>query len=87
MQSRQQPDISCEVILEPEEWQALYCFSHETSQPPSEPPTLKEATRLIARLGGFIGRRRDGHPGPITIWRGLQRLKDITFAWRLGRSP
>lgn len=87
MQSRQQPDISCEVILEPEEWQALYCFSHETSQLPPQPPTLMEATRLIAQLGGFIGRRRDGHPGPITIWRGLQRLKDITFAWRLGRSP
>ena len=87
MQSRQQPDMSCEAILEPEEWQALYCFSHETSQAPSEPPTLREATRLIARLGGFIGRRRDGHPGPITIWRGLQRLKDIAFAWRLGRSP
>jgi hypothetical protein len=87
MQSRQQPEMSCEVILKPEEWQALYCFTHETSQPPPQPPTLKEATRLIARLGGFIGRRRDGHPGPITIWRGLQRLKDITFAWRLGRSP
>lgn len=87
MQGRQQPDLSCEVILEPEEWQALYCFSHETSQLPSQPLTLREATRLIARLGGFIGRRRDGHPGPITIWRGLQRLKDIAFAWRLGRSP
>jgi hypothetical protein len=87
MQCRQQPDISCEAILEPKEWQALYCFSHETSQVPSIPLTLSEATRLIAQLGGFIGRRRDGHPGPITIWRGLQRLKDITFAWRLGRSP
>jgi hypothetical protein len=87
MQSRQQPEMSCEVILGPEEWQALYCFTHETSQPPAQPPTLREVTRLIARLGGFIGRRRDGHPGPITIWRGLQRLKDIAFAWRLGRSP
>ena len=87
MQGRQQPELSCEVILEPEEWQALYCFSHDTSQLPSQPLSLREATRLIARLGGFIGRRRDGHPGTITIWRGLQRLKDIAFAWRLGRSP
>jgi hypothetical protein len=87
MQARQQPDLPCDVLLETEEWQALYCFSHNTPAPPPKPPTLGEATRLIARLGGFIGRRRDGDPGPVTIWRGLQRLQDIAFAWRLGRSP
>jgi hypothetical protein len=87
MQGRQQPDLPCAVLLEPEEWQALHCFSHHTHEPPPKPPTLREATRLIAQLGGFIGRRRDGDPGAITIWRGLQRLQDIALAWRLGRSP
>lgn len=87
MQGRQQPDLPCDVILEAAEWQALHCFTHNTSQPPAHPPSLGEATRLIARLGGFIGRTRDGHPGPITIWRGLQRLRDIAFAWHLARSP
>ena len=28
----------------------------------------------IARLGGFLARRRDGDPGWITIWRGWRRL-------------
>jgi hypothetical protein len=28
----------------------------------------------VARLGGFLARRGDGHPGWITIWRGWQRL-------------
>jgi hypothetical protein len=28
----------------------------------------------IARLGGFLARRGDGHPGWTTIWRGWQRL-------------
>jgi hypothetical protein len=87
MQGRQQPDLPCDVLLEPEEWQALHCFWHHTSKPPSEPPSLREASRLIARLGGFIGRRGDGDPGPMTIWRGLQRLQDIALAWRLGRAP
>lgn len=29
----------------------------------------------VARLGGFIGRKSDGMPGWLTIWRGWQRLK------------
>jgi len=87
MQGRQQPDLPCEVLLETGEWQALHCFHHQTQTPPAQPPTLREATRMIARLGGFIGRRGDGNPGPMTIWRGLQRLQDIALAWRLGRSP
>jgi hypothetical protein len=29
----------------------------------------------MARLGGFLGRKRDGMPGWQTIWRGWQRLK------------
>lgn len=28
----------------------------------------------MARVGGFIGRKRDGMPGWLTIWRGWQRL-------------
>jgi len=87
MQSRKLPDIACDVLLETEEWQALYCVSHNTRQPSEKPPTLREATRMIAQLGGFLNRKRDGHPGPMTIWRGLQRLYDITIAWSLGRSP
>lgn len=86
MLSRNIPQVSCEALLDPEEWQALYCFVHHTKKPPSTPPTLIEATRMIARLGGFLGRKSDKHPGPTTIWRGLQRLGDITFAWSLGRS-
>jgi hypothetical protein len=30
-------------------------------------------TRLIASLGGFLGRKGDGEPGAKTFWIGLQR--------------
>jgi hypothetical protein len=73
-------------LLELEEWQALYCRHHQTATPPPQPPTLAEAVRMIARLGGFIGRKSDGHPGATVIWRGLQRLQDITADWRLWRG-
>ena len=37
--------------------------------------------RWIAQLGGFLGRKSDGEPGITTIWRGWQRLQDLSAAW------
>lgn len=34
--------------------------------------------RLVAKLAGLLGRKGDGHPGTTVLWRGLQRLDDIT---------
>ena len=50
------------------------------------PPTLREAVRMLATLGGFLGRKCDGEPGSETLWRGLQRLDDIVQAYWLGRQ-
>ncbi|MBS1270836.1 MAG: hypothetical protein MAG794_01804 [Gammaproteobacteria bacterium] len=50
---------------------------------PPRPPTLYEAMRMVAALGGFLGRKGDGEPGAQTLWRGLQRLDDLTDMYRL----
>jgi hypothetical protein len=36
--------------------------------------TIGEFYRELAKLGGFLGRKLDGEPGWITIWRGWQKL-------------
>lgn len=36
--------------------------------------TVGEFFRSLAMLGGFLGRKNDGQPGWITIWRGLNKL-------------
>jgi hypothetical protein len=36
--------------------------------------SFREAVRMIASLGGFLGRKDDGEPGVKTIWLGLRRL-------------
>lgn len=36
--------------------------------------TLREFYREIAKLGGFLGRKCDGEPGWLTIWRGWEQL-------------
>lgn len=86
-QARATPEVPCDTVLAAHEWQALYCFVHQSTSPPSAPPTLRDAVRWIARLGGFLGRRHDGEPGAITIWRGLMRLQDIADTWRLLHPP
>lgn len=82
MLSRAVPEASCLALLNEPEWQALYCAIHHTTILPPVPPTLHQAVRWIAQLGGFLGRRRDGEPGPIVVWRGLQQLRAITAAWK-----
>lgn len=42
--------------------------------------------RSIAKLGGFLGRKRDGDPGWITLWRGFSRLRDIETGYTLSRK-
>ena len=79
--NRLEPDAACTAVLADHEWKALYCRIHRTKNFPEQAPTVREAVRWIARLGGFLGRRRDGEPGIIVIWRGWQRLTEIATTW------
>lgn len=69
------PDLDASLLLEPEEWQAAFILNKKPV--PKTPPRLNEVIRLIAQLGGFLGRKSDGEPGVKTIWRGLQRIMDF----------
>ena len=83
MLGRDMPELPCTAIFEAYEWQSLYCFIHKTHIPPDEVPSLQQAVRWIAKLGGFMGRKGDGEPGVTVLWRGLQRLYDISETWLL----
>lgn len=80
--ARLQPDAPADQWLSTEEWQALYSYVHRTPHAPQNPPTIGQAVQWIAQLGGFLARKSDGHPGPMTLWRGLQRLNDIVASWQ-----
>lgn len=79
---RETPDVPCSVFFEEAEWKALYCFVQQDPKPPDQPPSLKEAVRMVAGLGGFLGRRSDGEPGTKSLWLGIQRLDDIAATWK-----
>ena len=41
---------------------------------PAKAWTVREFYREMAKLGGFLGRKSDGEPGWITVWRGFEKL-------------
>lgn len=89
---RETPDVPCSVYFEEAQWKALVTFVTKNPTPAEKPPTLREAIRMVAVLGGFLARKGDGEPGTQTLWLGLQRLDDITEMWKvmsaiLGHPP
>lgn len=41
--------------------------------------TVGQFYREVAKLGGFLGRKSDGEPGWVTIWRGWEKLNVFVF--------
>ncbi len=85
-EARVNPELPSDTVLEKSEWQSLCATINKNPTPPDTPPSLRQAVRMIANLGGFLGRKGDGEPGVKTIWRGLRRLHDIAATWKLLHS-
>ncbi len=84
--ARTDPNLSCTELLAEEEWKVLYTKINRTKIYPNIAPTIREVVRWIAQLGGFLARKNDGEPGPITLWRGWRRLFDLTEGWSLATT-
>jgi hypothetical protein len=82
---RATPELPCTVAFDDDQWKAVLVFKTR-KPPPPQPPSLREMIRAIAVLGGFLARRSDGEPGTESLWRGLQRMDDITAAFRSFRD-
>jgi hypothetical protein len=75
------PDLPCTAVLEDDEWKALFVVGSKRARPlPDQTPSVREAVRMVAALGGFLGRKGDGEPGIQAIWTGFRRLMDFTLA-------
>jgi Transposase Tn5 dimerisation domain len=84
--ARQEPTVPCDRILNTDQWHALY--AHFQGHRPSRDtpvPTIREAVKWIGRLGGHLGRKRDGMPGVRTLWRGWRDLSLLVAGYRAAR--
>ena len=78
---REKPDTSCERILNEEEWRVLSAWA--TGTPVEIAPRAQDAMRWIGKMGGWLARGKQGHPGTTCMWRGLIRLQSMTQGYLL----
>lgn len=74
---------ACEPIFEEHEWKAAYCKINKTSKTPATPPKLGDMILWVAKLGGFLGRKSDGKPGIVSLWKGLSQLSEMSEIYRI----
>ena len=83
---REAPELPRTACLEEVQWRVLVAAVGPESTAPEQTPTLQQAVRMVAGLGGFLGRKGDGQPGVQCLWRGWQRLEDMVVGWQLARA-
>lgn len=80
MLGREAPELPCDSIFSEEEWKSAWTICSKESLPHKAPP-LKTFLPMIARLGGYKGRKGDGPPGPKSMWIAIRRITDFALAW------
>jgi hypothetical protein len=73
--ARSDPDRPARLIVPPL-WLAMLKAARKRL-PRVDNLTVGQFYRELAKLGGFLGRKSDGHPGWITIWRGWEKLNTL----------
>jgi hypothetical protein len=62
------------------------CRQRQEKRSEARVGTIAEAVRVIARLGGHLGRKGDGPPGAKVLWRGMRSLHDRVLGYQMAQS-
>jgi Transposase DNA-binding/Transposase Tn5 dimerisation domain len=77
-----QPEAPAAQVATEDEIQVLRAMQKQAAARLS----VRDFVRGVAKLGGFLGRKHDGEPGVLTLWRGYQRLQDLVQGYQLQHS-
>lgn len=80
---REVPELPAEVLFSELEIEVLQAYSNANGLKP--PTNLGETVRLVARLGGYLGRKHDPPPGHQLIWQGYHDLTNMCAGYALLR--
>lgn len=80
--ARIRPDLPAGEVA-PQEWVETLA---RVRKRPSAGMTIHQFVRCLAGLGGHLGRKGDGQPGWITLWRGVEKLLLILRGTRLAQT-
>lgn len=74
------PQLPSGAVFQPCEWKPLVVIFRGKARQQEE-PSLAQMIQWVGQLGGHLGRKGDGPPGPQTIWKGLLRVLDFALLW------
>ena len=70
---REAPDLPAEVLFSDIELQTLQAYAKTIRiEPPSR---LGDAVKLVAKIGGYLGRKNDPPPGHQLLWHGYREFQ------------
>lgn len=73
--AREAPNSPAAAVASPQEIAVVEVWLHKQGEKDARIRTVSEFVRGVGMLGGFLGRKSDGQPGPKTVGRGLVRLE------------
>ena len=81
MISRRHPEKEAASVLTEKECKTIYLMAKKKKPPKNVSGIgINEMVRMLAKIGGFLGRKGDGEPGIKNIWRGYRKLMDYIEA-------
>ncbi|WXB19694.1 IS4 family transposase [Pendulispora albinea] len=87
MLARAKPDAPASLEFNDYELRALVLmkrkYAKKTESIPDDIPTIADAIRWIAQLGGHAGHASSGRPGSVTLRRGLEFITPVAIALEL----
>jgi hypothetical protein len=82
--ARTEPTRPCTEVLCEDAWRVLWAHIHNARLAEGQgPPTMREAVRMIGRLGGHLGRKCDGLPGVRSLWKGWYVLQLLVEGYHI----
>jgi hypothetical protein len=72
--ARAHPELPATEVFSAMEIQVLHLRVTKALPPAEHCLTLREIVRMLGKLGGHLGRKGDGEPGVLILWRGWMRL-------------
>jgi len=83
---REEPDADASCICTETERVVMERWMLMKNEKRANIQTAEQFVWAVAVLGGFQGRKGDGHPGTKTLWQGLRRLQDLVVGYELAMS-
>jgi hypothetical protein len=83
--ARTDPERPAKKVV-PELWIDMLAASRKLKGTDKTKLTIYKFYRELAKLGGFLGRKHDGEPGWITLWRGWEKLNVYIRGYEIGQQ-